>query len=110
MRYKRFTPGAARHQITVQTLADTPTEDGSTTATASTFCTIWASIEPLGGFERFVAKAQQDASTHCIRTRYVSGITPRMRAVLGTRTFNFTSVNDVEERHRELEIMATEVV
>jgi hypothetical protein len=33
-----------------------------------------------------------------------------MRAVLGTRTFNFTSVNDVEERHRELEIMATEVV
>jgi len=57
-----------------------------------------------------IAKSQQDTTTHRIRCLYYPGITPAMQAVYGTRVFNFASVSDVDELHRELEIMATEVL
>jgi SPP1 family predicted phage head-tail adaptor len=107
----KWTPrGEMRHHITIQQIATTVTDSGETTGTASTFCQTWAKIEPLGGKEVWLARAQQDTTTHRIRMPYVSGITPKMQAVLGTRTFKFGSVNDLDELRREIEVMATEVL
>lgn len=99
-----------RKRITIQRISTRPTAGGETTDTPTLVCQAWASIEPLGGRESWLAKAQQDTSSHRIRMRYRQGITPLMRAVYQGRVFHFTSVNDLEELHRELEILATEVV
>ena len=72
--------------------------------------TTWALIEPLGGRELFLAKTSQDTSSHRIRMLYQPGITARMRAKYQGRVFNFTSVNNIGEQTRELEILATEVL
>jgi SPP1 family predicted phage head-tail adaptor len=107
-----WTPaGEMRHHLTIQSLATTPTAEGDTLDTPVTVAKVWARIMPLSGSEKFVAAMQQDTSSHKINCRYVSGITPKMRAIRADgRVFNFTSVNNVDERNRELEILATEVL
>ena len=102
--------GGLRRYLTIQRLDQTPTADGSTTATPITVCHAWASIEPLAGREAWIAKEQQATSTHRIRMLYRAGITPAMQALWNGRTFHFTSVNNPGELGRELEIIATEVV
>ena len=102
--------GTLRRYITIQRLDLTPTSDGATVGTATTVCHTWASIEPFGGREAWMVKAQQATSSHRIRMLYRDGITPAMQALWNGRVFNFTSVNNVGELGRELEIIATEVV
>jgi len=102
--------GEMRKRITIQLPSTAPTESGETTGETEAVCTVWAKVKPLGGREAWLAQAQQSTSTHKINIRYYPGITPAMQAVIGSRVFNFTSVNDIGEVHRELEIMATEVV
>jgi SPP1 family predicted phage head-tail adaptor len=111
----KWTPrGRMRRLITIQSIPRTPTEDGGTTgestADPTTVCKSWAMIEPFSGRESFLAKASQNLSTHRIRIPYRPGITPLMQATFDGRVFNFTSTNDIEEMHREIEILATEVV
>jgi len=106
-----WTPrGEMRHHVTIQSIATTATANGETTDTASTFCLAWVKLKPLGGREIWLARAQQDTSTHRISMPYIANVTPKMQAVLGARVFQFTSVNDIDEMHRELEIMAVEVL
>lgn len=107
--------GAMRHHLIIEAIDVTPTTDGETANTVSIFGRVWASISPLSGSERYVAAMQQDTSTHKINCRWFPGVTPKMQARLSIpgqadRVFNFTSVNNVEERNIELEIMGTEVL
>jgi SPP1 family predicted phage head-tail adaptor len=44
------------------------------------------------------------------RIRYASGITPSMRAVIGSRVFTITSVRNTDGRNRELILVCTEVL
>jgi SPP1 family predicted phage head-tail adaptor len=99
-----------RQHITLQSIATTATPGGETTNTATSLGQVWACVTPLGGREIWLARAQQDTSTHRIRIPYIPNVTPKMQATLGARVFKFTSVNDLEELHREIEIMATEVL
>ena len=102
--------GQLRRFITIQRLDQTPTSDGATADTLTTVCQCWASIEPLGGREAWVAREQQSTTSHRIRMHYQAGITPAMQALWDGRTFKFTSVNNLGELGRELEILATEVL
>ena len=107
----KWTPrGQMRRQITIERIDTTADANGETTGTAILFSTVWAMIEPLGGRELFLAKAQQDTSSHRLRIPYVAGVDQRMRAKYQGRVFNFTSISDIGEQHRELEILATEVL
>lgn len=110
MSSKRTPIGEMRKRITIQSIDTTPTASGETADTATEFARAWARIEPLTGREAWIAKEQQATTTHRINLRYQPGITSRMRAVLGTRVFNFTDVRDLDEMHEELEILATEVL
>ncbi len=75
-----------------------------------TLATVWASVDPLRGTELARELQPQNVVYHDIRIRYRDGIRPRMRVLTGTRTLNIESVYDVESRHKELQILATEVV
>ncbi len=102
--------GRMRHYVAIERRDLTPTDDGATADTAVVVCRCWASIEPLSGREAWIAREQQATTTHRIRMHYRAGITPAMRAVWAGRTFEFTTVVNVDELNRELEIMATEVL
>ena len=69
-------------------------------------------IEGLGGHESDIAGAVRPQSNYTITMRYRSGVDSKMRIVglhsLLGRVFNFTNINDTEERHRQLVISAIE--
>lgn len=106
--------GTMRHEITIQALANSSTELTSRGQISSPswgkLATVRASIEPLAGQEFLNARQLYPTVTHRIRTRYVAGVTQKARAVYGSRTFNFQQVINVDERSRELEILAGEEV
>lgn len=102
--------GSFRHRMAIEMVSQTGTSDGATVDTPTVFTHAWCSLDPLGGRELYLAQAAQSLNTHKIRMLYQPGVTAQMRGRINGRTFNFTSVNDVGELHRELEILATEDV
>jgi SPP1 family predicted phage head-tail adaptor len=110
MATKWTNPGEMRKRITIQSVSTATTPSGETTGTTGTVTKAWAKIAPLSGREAWLAKEQQDTTSHKINMLYQPGITAKMQAVYEKRVFNFTAVRDLEEMHRELEIMATEVI
>ena len=102
--------GRRSRRIVIQSLAQTTTDGGEVSETASTFATVWAAIEPLSGREAWIAKQSQATTTHKITMLYMPGITPEMQAVYNSRTFKFDSVVNLDEANRHLMITATEVL
>jgi SPP1 family predicted phage head-tail adaptor len=100
--------GIRLKKITIETPSIIEDESGELGSTWTTVCEVFASVLPMSGTERWLAQAQQDLTTHKITIPYRSDITTKMRAVYRTRLFNFTSVVNVNEDNRELEIMAIE--
>jgi SPP1 family predicted phage head-tail adaptor len=71
---------------------------------------VWARVSPVSGKE-FFASAQVNAEvTTKITMRYIKGITPKMRVVFDSRSFDIVSVLDFEERGIELNLMCRESV
>ena len=105
----RQTPTGKRNKyVTIEQ----PVAPASRFATGGTWAKVadaWASIEPLAGREYWNAQQVQSVVTHRIKILYRAGITSDMRIQHGERYFNIASVVDPEERHVELEILATEV-
>jgi SPP1 family predicted phage head-tail adaptor len=70
---------------------------------------LWASVQPLKGRELIAAQATHSEVTTSFYTRYVAGIVPSMRIVYGGNVFDIFSVIDINEAHRELQIMAKQM-
>jgi head-tail adaptor len=87
---------------------------------------VHAAIEPLSGREQLLANQLEAVMTHRIRTRFYPGVKPSWRVKFidaelakvapdndptpGLRLFDIESIADPESRHRELELMCTELV
>lgn len=69
---------------------------------------VWAAIEPLTGREYLAANRDVASVSVRIRIRYRSGVLPTMRFVMGDRIWSFVSVLNIDERNRQLHIMANE--
>ena len=105
--------GKLRHQVNLEEdRGATQTTSGQHVADWQAFATgVYASIEPLTGREYWLSQAvPQAVTTHKIRMRWSPNWTlnPKHRIVWGARIFDVLSVRDVEERRRELEVLATE--
>ena len=96
--------------MTIQTASETPNTYGEQVRTWSTFATVWASIEPLSGNELENARQRVAKASHLIRCRHVASVTPKMRLIYGSRTFDIGAAMDVDERNRELRLLCTEVL
>ena len=95
--------GRLRHRVQIQSVAETPGPTG-TTRVWSTDATRWASIKP-----RNVEAQPADGDTmHVITLRDYSGLTDKNRILFGSRVFNIASITDIEERGREIQILAVE--
>ena len=100
--------GRLRHQVKIQV----PVHPDAWSSDESwvDYATVWASIEPLRGTEFFAARQTNAEVSGKVVMRYLAGVKPDMRILHGSRTFEIVSVVDVEERHRELQIMVNERV
>ena len=102
--------GTLRHLIDIQAYTANRDSFGSEEPEWVHVATVWARITPVSGKEYFAsAQVHAEISTK-IAIRYVSGITPNMRVVFGTRIFEIISVLQVEERNIELELLCKERV
>lgn len=77
--------------------------------------TSWVNVAPVrfsmvstGGKKIESASSSRAQSIFQISMRWLPNVDASMRILLGTRALNFTNVNDVENRHRDLEIAAIE--
>lgn len=100
--------GALRHRLELQAEVQTSDGQGGYVRTWQTSATVWGSVEPLVGRERWAAQQVQSPATHKIRLRYRDGVTTTVRIKFGTRTFNVREVLNLEERKVILELMAEE--
>lgn len=93
--------GALRHRLVVEHVTEARDTLGQAIETWSTFATVWGSLEPLGGRERFLAAQTHAEATYRSRIRYLSGITPKMRISYSGKVYNITHIAD-DGRRREL--------
>lgn len=112
--------GKLRHKIIIQKGdAENRISDGQGGFTESwvDVANIWAEIGTINGKEIYKAMEFDTVITHRIRTRYIKGIDPKMRIAYGKnddgtpkRIFRIINAVDVDERHKELEILCVELV
>ena len=76
--------------------------------TWSTVATVWAAIEPLSGNRYLQATVPVNEVQGMIRIRYRSDILPEWRIRFGQRVFLITSIINVLQANRELQIMYRE--
>jgi len=102
--------GRLRHIVTIQRVTETQDGYGDKSEAWADVADLRAGIEPLRGREFFDAQHVSADVTTKIVIRYYSGIVPKMRVINGSRIWEIKSVIDPDERHRELQLMCTEVV
>lgn len=102
--------GQLRHRVTIQQLTRVEDEGGGYEENWADVATVWAAIKPLQGNERYEAQQVQSTLTHKVTIRYRVGIKPQMRIMYQGRIFNIESVIDIDEHHRWLELLCSEVV
>lgn len=103
-------PGHLRHRVIIQQPVETKDHLKRPSTDWADFATVWAAVEPLRGREFMLAQNTNSELTVRIRIRYLPGVTNAMRVKYGDRIFNIQSPPiDVDERHREIHLMCTEV-
>jgi SPP1 family predicted phage head-tail adaptor len=105
--------GNRRHLVQVQKRSDDEDSFGGQLTTWATLFSTKVGIEALSGRELMAAQAVQSEVTHQISAVYrPEWANPKTsasyRIVLGSRIFNIHSALNVDERNRELLILASE--
>lgn len=99
--------GRLFNQVMIQSYTATRASNGEEVKSWSTVATVWASVEPLSGRELLAARDVRADVTTRIRIRYRTGITPKMRAIMGSATYEISEVIDRKMQHRDLELLCT---
>lgn len=107
---KRLHAGKFRHRVTIKEKSVTRNTYGEETVTWVEIGTYWGSVEPIRGREFVEMRQAQAEITTRIRIRYISGITPAMKAFYDSREYDIMDVIHVEERQREIQLMCRERV
>jgi SPP1 family predicted phage head-tail adaptor len=102
--------GKYRHRLAFQSATDTRTADGGVSQAWATTNTVWGRVDPLDGSEVVHADKTRADATHRANIRHGITVTPAMRFTYDSRTFQILSVLNIDERDRELTIIAQEIV
>lgn len=96
-----------KRRVTIQTASQSSDGQGGYTETWADGDTVWASIEPMKGWERMQAQQMQTPVTHKIVMRY-RAMTTKNRLKFGTRIFIIKELLNIDEESRFLQIKAME--
>lgn len=98
--------GKLRKRVTLQIATESKDSVGAVKQTWNNLRTIWASIEPLSGRERYSLDQVKAGLDHeiTVRAESASDVSPKMRVKyddpkLGARFFDIESVVDEESRN-----------
>ncbi len=103
--------GRLRTRGTIQKQTDAASGNTGTATTWVTYAAgVWAEIKPIRGREYFDSDKTQGEETHIIKFRFLRGLQQSMRFVPDddNRIFRFVSIQNVDERDREIRVRATE--
>jgi len=102
--------GRLRHRVALQSSVET-NDHGSISQAWATQATVWADIRPLSGRELDIARQVNAQITHEVEMRYPSvSLTPKMRVVFDSRTFEIDSVITPNEIHKNVVARCVEAV
>jgi len=101
--------GNLKHKIVIQTYTEPQNDFGEVVKGWADFKTAYASITPLSAKEFYKAGVQAEA-THKIEVRYLKDIKPKMRVVYQDRIFDITSVLNIREENKTLQLICSEIV
>ena len=101
--------GTLRHRVTIQAAIETQNAIGEMVETWAEYVTVWGRVEQLSGNRLFAAAQMEEPVTGVITIRYTDGITPKMRAVVGGKTYDIRNAIDRTGRRQALELMVSEV-
>lgn len=110
MYFPTLTAGDLRHVITIQNNIRSNDEEGIPGDGWNDYMDCYAAVVPLGGREAFIAQATEGKNPYLFRIRYNSKVNETMRIIYAGRKFRINNVNDVNERHRELQITCIEEI
>lgn len=99
--------GRLNKRVTLQTLSTTGDGGGGSVETWADTATVWASVEPLRGSERFEAQQTASRLSHKVTIRH-RAVTPQQRVKFGTRYFKIEAVINPKERGELLELLCEE--
>lgn len=74
------------------------------------FCMSYSDIEPMTGKEYQALGGTVNSFTYKITMRYVNGFSTKLIGIFEGRRFKVLSISDIKEEHRELQIVAQEVL
>ncbi len=100
--------GQLRHRIVIEKQTQTKNAIDEIILTWSTFCTVWAAIEPATGQTYYAANQLEAKVDGRVRIRYRDDIEPTMRIKYGDRILNIVSIVHPQENRRELHLMYSE--
>jgi len=100
--------GQLRHRIVIEKQTQTKNAIDEIILTWSTFCTVWAAIEPATGQTYYAANQLEAKVDGRVRIRYRDDIEPTMRIKYGDRILNIGSIVHPQENRRELHLMYSE--
>lgn len=97
----------------VKVIIEEKTEDsvnsvGDPVNTWATFSTQFAEVMTQSGKEFIQAREQHSDLTHILTTRFVSGVTPKMRINNNGSYYNILAAFDPSKRRQELKIYCNE--
>lgn len=99
-----------RRRITIQSVTSVSDGMGGTTDTVVAVATdIPARVRPLEGNELLRAQQTGMHRPHEFTIRYRPGVTGSKTLLYAGRTFDIKSIQDPEEKHRELILQADEI-
>ena len=101
--------GNLKHKITIQSYSETQNDFGEVVKGWADLKTVYSSITPLSAKEFFKEGVQAEV-THKIEMRYFDGVKPKMQVIYGARIFSITSVIDIREANKTLQLICKEVV
>lgn len=93
--------GDLRHRLTIEQPTTAADALGQPIQTWTPYATVFGSLLPLSGRERFLAAQTVAETTHRARIRYLSGVTAKMRVAFAGKVYQITYVAD-DNRGREL--------
>ena len=104
--------GKLRNKISIQEATEVDGSMGSSQSLtwANVEDTWWANIRHLSSREMVNAQGVAADATHQITMRYYSSLTPKHRILYGSRVFNISSINNINERNRTMVVIVSEDV
>lgn len=102
--------GKRNRRITIQSCRSITDSEGYQKEVWQDINRVWAYIKNLHGNEFFKAQAVNSKATCKMNIRYMQGLDTKMRISYGGKFYNILYIDDIEERHIEIELLCEVVV